>query len=282
MSIKWFGRLFPQANGFQSQTACGNPQVNSNTNNPAGSLITVILPTKEEGTEYNRPSGCNFFAFGQDGRVRIDQPQLGYNLGFERSEPITDGLEVFANRSGFPSEHAVRLAGNPPTYTAGTLTLSIVIAYDGRGPAAHVIDTFLRTVYVVFPGVEKLEAVLQTPAGSAITKPLTVYTGETDGDTPAKVVATVKASGGEGDDYSYDGTALGNTDPLDLDSSDGKISIPAGVVAVTTPGTNFQLEVTVNDTGGDDARRNATPPRKVTLTLQYIQDIGFAGGGIGH
>ena len=115
---------------------------------------------------------------------------------------------------------------------------------------------------------------MQTPSGSAITKPLTVYTGETDSTTPAKVVATVKASGGGGDGYSYEGTALGGTPSLDLDASNGKISVPAGVVAVTTPGTNFQLEVTVNDTGGDAARRNATPPRKVTLTLQYIRTSG--------
>ena len=260
--------------GMTSRTQCYPGVTQHNGNNQAtgqGTQIIVVLPTREEGTEYSLPQQCDHYVNAQNNRTALDPNRAGFRL--VRTARDASGLELYPFGG---DDYRVRLAGGtPPTYTAESQTLSIVIVNTDGGPGGHVVPEFLQTVYVVLPGVEKLEAVLQTPAGSAITKPLTVYTGATDSTTPAKVVATVKASGGGGGDgYSYDGTALGGTPSLDLDASNGKISVPAGVVAVTTPGTNFQLEVTVNDTGGDAARRNATPPRKVTLTLQYIRTSG--------
>ena len=259
--------------GMTSRTQCYPGVTQHNGNNQAtgqGTQIIVVLPTREEGTEYSLPQQCDHYVNAQNNRTALDPNRAGFRL--VRTARDASGLELYPFGG---DDYRVRLAGGtPPTYTAESQTLSIVIVNTDGGPGGHVVPEFLQTVYVVLPGVEKLEAVLQTPAGSAITKPLTVYTGATDSTTPAKVVATVKASGGGGDGYSYDGTALGGTPSLDLDASNGKISVPAGVVAVTTPGTNFQLEVTVNDTGGDAARRNATPPRKVTLTLQYIRTSG--------
>ena len=263
--------------GMTSNTECYDGEASQpggqNIANSTGTQITVLLPTAEEGTAYSARSQCDHFVNARNDRTAPDTNKDTFQL--VRTARDANGLELYDFDDGTNANYRVRLAaGNTPRYTDDDLTLSIVIVNTHGGPGGHVVSEFLQTVYVVLPGVPKLEAVLQTPTGSAITKPLTVYTGATDSTTPAKVVATVKASGGEGDGYSYDGTALGGTPPLDLDASNGKISVPAGVVAVTTPGTNFQLEVTVNDTGGDDARRNATPPRKVTLTLQYIRTSG--------
>ena len=267
--------------GMTSNTACYDGEASQpggqNISNSTGTQITVLLPTAEEGTAYSARSQCDHFVNARNSRTAPDTNKDTFQL--VRTARDANGLELYdfetTTTTTTIANYRVRLAaGNTPRYTDDDLTLSIVIVNTHGGPGGHVVSEFLQTVYVVLPGVPKLEAVLQTPTGSAITKPLTVYTGATDSTTPAKVVATVKASGGEGDGYSYDGTALGGTPSLDLDASNGKISVPAGVVAVTTPGTNFQLEVTVNDTGGDAARRNATPPRKVTLTLQYIRTSG--------
>ena len=251
-------------NGFQSQASCGTPQVNSNANNPAGSLITVILPTREEGTEYSRPSGCNFFAFGQDRRIHIDQPQLGYNFGFARSVPIADGLEVFVNRSNNPSEHAVRLAGNPPTYTAGTLTLSIVIAYDGRGPAAHVIDTFLRTVYVVFPGVRPITATLKDAGGNAVSGELRVE----QLNAARVVVARVEASGGADGGLTYEGEAINGSPALEVNANNGEIAIPASINPVEGDGLTITFAVSAVDSG---THHETTPNPRFTLTLVYVK-----------
>ena len=251
-------------NGFQSQASCGTPQVNSNANNPAGSLITVILPTREEGTEYSRPSGCNFFAFGQDRRIHIDQPQLGYNLGFARSVPIADGLEVFVNRTNNPSEHAVRLAGNPPTYTAGTLTLSIVIAYDGRGPAAHVIDTFLRTVYVVFPGVRPITATLKDAGGNVVSGEVRVE----QLNAARVVVARVEASGGADGGLTYEGEAINGSPALEVNANNGEIAVPASIEPVTGDGKTITFAVSVVDSG---THHETTPNPRFTLTLVYVK-----------
>ena len=251
-------------NGFQSQASCGTPQVNSNANNPAGSLITVILPTREEGTEYSRPSGCNFFAFGQDRRIHIDQPQLGYNFGFARSVPIADGLEVFVNRTNNPSEHAVRLAGNPPTYTAGTLTLSIVIAYDGRGPAAHVIDTFLRTVYVVFPGVRPITATLKDAGGNVVSGEVRVE----QLNAARVVVARVEASGGADGGLTYEGEAINGSPALEVNANNGEIAVPASIEPVTGDGKTITFAVSVVDSG---THHETTPNPRFTLTLVYVK-----------
>ena len=251
-------------NGFQSQASCGTPQVNSNANNPAGSLITVILPTREEGTEYSRPSGCNFFAFGQDRRIHIDQPQLGYNLGFARSVPIADGLEVFVNRTNNPSEHAVRLAGNPPTYTAGTLTLSIVIAYDGRGPAAHVIDTFLRTVYVVFPGVRPITATLKDAGGNVVSGEVRVE----QLNAARVVVARVEASGGADGGLTYEGEAINGSPALEVNANNGEIAIPASINPVEGDGLTITFAVSAVDSG---THHETTPNPRFTLTLVYVK-----------
>ena len=251
-------------NGFQSQASCGTPQVNSNANNPAGSLITVILPTREEGTEYSRPSGCNFFAFGQDRRIHIDQPQLGYNFGFARSVPIADGLEVFVNRTNNPSEHAVRLAGNPPTYTAGTLTLSIVIAYDGRGPAAHVIDTFLRTVYVVFPGVRPITATLKDAGGNVVSGEVRVE----QLNAARVVVARVEASGGADGGLTYEGEAINGSPALEVNANNGEIAVPASIEPVTGDGKTITFAVSAVDSG---THHETTPNPRFTLTLVYVK-----------
>ena len=252
------------------------PQPNPpNRGNQIGTQITVILPPGEEGTQYS-PGGCSYFVNLPNRFVGIDPAPPGGNR-IARTGQDASGLEVYSAGS----DTRVRLVGTPPTFTAEDITLSIVVANTHTGPGGHVVPALLQTVYVVFPGVEKLNAVLEDSSGAdaAITKPLTVYVGDTDAS--AKVVASVKASGGEGTEYSYTGTRTGGDDTALLlvttaDSNEiaNRIAVPAGFVAKVSPGTEFRFEVAVNDTGGNAARRGATPERKVILTLQYIKTSG--------
>ena len=252
------------------------PQPNPpNRGNQGGTQITVILPPGEEGTQYS-PGGCSYFVNLPNRFVGIDPAPPGGNR-IARTGQDASGLEVYSAGS----DTRVRLVGTPPTFTAEDITLSVVVANTHTGPGGHVVPAFLQTAYVVFPGVEKLNAVLEDSSGAdaAITKPLTVYVGDTDAS--AKVVASVKASGGEGTEYSYTGTRTGgdNTALLLVTTADSneianRIAVPAGFVAKVSPGTEFRFEVAVNDTGGNAARRGATPERKVILTLQYIKTSG--------
>ena len=239
----------------------------NNRSNNAGTQITVILPTREEGTAHSYPGGCgNYFVNSDNSRTDFS-PRPGGISGIARTARDADGLELYP----FGARYRVRLSGTR-TYTAERQTLSILIVNTAEGAAAHVVAEFLQTVYVVFPGVPKIEAVLEDASGAdaAITKPLTVYVGATDAN--AKVVASVKASGGAGSPYSYTGTRTGGDNTaLLVDSSNGEISVPANFPAVVSPGTNFQFEVAVDDSGSN---AGVTAPAKVTLTLQYIKTSG--------
>ena len=243
------------------------PQPNPpNRGNQGGTQITVILPPGEEGTQYS-PGGCSYFVNLPNRFVGIDPAPPGGNR-IARTGQDASGLEVYSAGS----DTRVRLVGTPPTFTAEDITLSVVVANTHTGPGGHVVPALLQTAYVVFPGVEKLEAALETPAGAAIDKPLTVYVAAADAS--AKLVATVKASGGEGDGYSYAGTRTGGHATALIVNTDGEIFIPAGFEPVESPGTEFRFEVAVDDTGGDARRRGATPQRKVILTVQYIKTSG--------
>ena len=239
----------------------------NNRSNNAGTQITVILPTREEGTAHSYPGGCgNYFVNSDNSRTDFS-PRPGGISGIARTARDADGLELYP----FGARYRVRLSGTR-TYTAERQTLSILIVNTAEGAAAHVVAEFLQTVYVVFPGVPKIAAVLEDASGAdaEITKPLTVYVGNTD--TNAKLVASVKASGGAGSPYSYTGTRTGGDNTaLLVDSSNGEISVPANFPAVVSPGTNFQFEVAVDDSGSN---AGVTAPAKVTLTLQYIKTSG--------
>ena len=252
-------------NSFQSRPNChpGN-QVNG-TND-----LEIVMAAGEAGSVWNASGQCSYLAFSDNIRVyNVDNPRLP----IARTIKTNDGL----NLSTRGSEHIVGVAGNTFTYTASRRTLSIVIAYNNTGPGSHVTDEYLRTVYVVFPGVPKLEAVLEDASGadSEITKPLTVYVGDTDAS--AKVVASVKASGGAGS-YTYTGTRTGGDNmalllvtTAESNNIANQIAVPAGFVAKVSPGDNFQFEVAVDDTGNN---AGVTTPAKVTLTLQYIKTSG--------
>ena len=267
--------------GMTSRTQCYPGVTQHNGNNQAtgqGTQIIVVLPTREEGTEYSLPQQCDHYVNAQNNRTALDPNRAGFRL--VRTARDASGLELYPFGG---DDYRVRLAGGtPPTYTAESQTLSIVIVNTDGGPGGHVVPEFLQTVYVVLPGVEKLEAVLQTPAGSAITKPLTVYTGATDSTTPAKVVATVKASGGGGDGYSYDGTALGGTALAGLGCQQRQDFRSGGRCGGYHAGDEFPV-------GGDGerhgrrcgaAQRNAAAEGDSDFAIH--QDIGFAGGGVGH
>ena len=252
-------------NSFQSRPNChpGN-QING-TND-----LEIVMAAGEEGSVWNASGQCTYLAFSRNIRVyNVNDPRLP----IARTVKSNDGL----NLSTRGNDHIVGVAGNTFTYTAERRTLSIVIAYNNTGPGSHVTDEYLRTVYIVFPGVPKIAAVLEDASGAdaEITKPLTVYVGNTD--TNAKLVASVKASGGAGSPYSYTGAQTGGHATALEVNAEGKISVPANFPAVVSPGTNFQLEVAVDDSGGN---AGVTTPAKVTLTLQYIKTSGpLAGGG---
>ena len=223
--------------------------------------LEIVMEAGEEGSVWNGGGNCSYLAFARHINV---YNSVEPRLPIVRTTKTPGGLEL---RDRNANEHIIGVIGNTFTYTASRRTLSIVIAYNDTGPGSHVTDEYLRTVYVVFPGLPKIEAALETPAGAAINKELTVYVAATDAN--AKLVATVEASGGAGSPYSYTGTRLGGDSTTLLVNDDGEISVPAGFVAKVSPGDNFQLEVAVDDSG-----QGATTPAKVTLTLQYIKTSG--------
>ena len=242
-------------NSFQSRPNCHPGDQINGTND-----LEIVMAAGEEGSVWNAGGQCSYLAFSRNVRVyNVDAPRLP----IARTVKTDDGLNLGTRNA----DHIVGVNGNTFTYTAERRTLSIVIAYNDTGPGSHVTDEYLRTVYVVFPGLPKIEAALETPAGAAINKELTVYVAATDAN--AKLVATVEASGGAGSPYSYTGTRLGGDSTTLLVNDDGEISVPAGFVAKVSPGDNFQLEVAVDDSG-----QGATTPAKVTLTLQYIKTSG--------
>ena len=245
-------------NSFQSRPNCHPGDQINGTND-----LEIVMAAGEEGSVWNAGGQCSYLAFSRNIRVyNVDDPRLP----IARTVKTDDGLNLGTRNA----DHIVGVNGNTFTYTAERRTLSIVIAYNDTGPGSHVTDEYTRTIYVVFPGVPKIAAVLEDASGAdaAITKPLTVYVGATDAN--AKVVASVKASGGAGSPYTYTGTALESTDELEV-NAEGKISVPAGFVAKVSPGDNFQLEVAVDDSGSN---AGVTTPAKVTLTLQYIKTSG--------
>ena len=265
--------------GMQSLPECHpGPQINGG--GPNATAITVSMEVREAGYEYRPTTGrCStYLVFAQNIRTAGGARGSGGNLnngGLTFTTRDAKGL-VVRNQSG---ELRVGVINNQYEYTAETNTLSVVIVYSDVGAGSHVTDDFLRTVYVVFPGVPKIEAALETPAGAAIDKPLTVYVAATDANP--KVVASVKASGGEGTEYSYTGTRTGGDSmalllvtTADSNNIANRIAVPGGFEAAVSPGTNFQFEVAVDDTGGDQTRRGATSPAKVILTVQYIKTSG--------
>ena len=98
-------------------------------------------------------SECSYLASGLNERV------VGGSGDIVRSAQNASGLVLSDDGSGL--SHRVGVTGNAYTYTDSLNTLSIAIAYDDVGPGAHVTDTFLRTVYAVFPGVPTLVATLK-------------------------------------------------------------------------------------------------------------------------
>ena len=254
----------PQAYQSRSQCHPGNQRNGQ-------SLLEIEMAPGEEGSDWVASGQCSYLAFGRNDRVGRND---SVPTGIIRSVHASDGLNL-SNRGN--NEHIVGVNNNRFTYTADRHTLSIVIAYNDDGPGDHITEAFLRTVYVVFPGVPKIAAVLEDASGAdaAITKPLTVYVGDTDAS--AKVVASVKASGGAGS-YTYTGTRTGGDNmalllvtTAESNNIANQIAVPAGFVAKVSPGDNFQFEVAVDDTGNN---AGVTTPAKVTLTLQYIKTSG--------
>ena len=250
------------ADGFQSVAACHpGDQIKSNSD---GSLITVMMETMEAGDVWNAGSDCQYQASGAIALTGGSGSIAGVaqNIG---------GLAL--TTSG--NEHRVSVVGGTRTYTDSNQTLSIVIAYNDEGAGSHITDEYLRTIYVVFPGVPKIEAVLEdaSNAGVAITDPLTVVVAAAG----SVVVASLEVSGGEGGEYSYTGTALDGTPSLAVNEQ-GKISVPAGLQPQERPGTTLKYEVAVDDkeagSATDATRLSATSPQKVTLTLVYIKSAG--------
>ena len=115
-------------------------------------------------------------------RMSVFTTPLSPRLPIVRTMKTADGLNLNTRQD----DHIVGVNGNTFTYTAERRTLSIVIAYNDQGAGSHITDEYLRTVYVVFPGVPKLEAVLEdnTESDAEVNKPLTV------------IVAGVGESGG--------------------------------------------------------------------------------------
>ena len=246
------------ADGFQSVAACHpGDQIKSSAD---GSLITVIMETMEADDVWNADSNCQYQASGA-----IALAGGSGNIG-GAVQGNADGLAL----TTVGNEHRVSVVGGTRTYTASSLTLSIVIAYNDEGAGAHITEEYLRTVYVVFPGVPKIVAEMRDLSNNALTDPVTLLVAAAGVNNVAKVTA----SGGAGDDYTYSGEAINGSNALDVDGN-GLISTPQSLTPLDRPGVTVTFAVTVNDQGGDNqAGLTATGPQTVSLTLVYIKSAG--------
>ena len=248
------------AQGMTSRSQCylnvDQPR-SPNFSNGTGTQITVLLPPAEEGTEYSYPNQCQYFVNSPNSRTALDPNRAGFRL-VRTAQDGAKGLELYSDGGN----HRVRLIGGfsptNPTYTAENLTLSLVIVNTHGGPGGHVVPAFLQTVYVVFPGVQKIEAELKDAGGNAVSGELRVE----QLNAARVVVARVEASGGADGGLTYEGGP-----ELEVNAN-GEIAVPDSIEPVAGDGKTIIFAVTVVDSG---TNHQATPNPRFTLTLVYIK-----------
>ena len=251
------------ANNFQIQAneRCGFDDLNDPTEQ------TLVLPAQEERTAY-RLSGsgnCGFFTL-------VDETN-GSGFGFRggsgniaRTVLRTNGLQVHQNSR----KAEIQLSSEPFTYTAERATLSIVLAYNDEGPAKDLTAEHRKTIYIVFPGIPSVNAVLNDEGGTEIPD-LTDIDITVPEDKVSVYVGDIVASGGTGGTYTFekDGTA-GN---LAVDTN-GQVYILADAVPIAAPGTQLEMTVNVNDGGTNNDRTKA---KQLTIEVDYILQLGLSG-----
>ena len=241
------------ANGsqIQSRQQCGYARVLNPTEQ------TLVLPVREAGAEFSSGGNCQFFTLVEEGRGGFGF--AGGSGGFVRSVVETNGLAVRQNND----KGEIRLS-QTFTYTAGRTTLSIVLAYNDNGPGAHVTPEHRKTIYIVFPGLAKLDAKLQDSTGTDIANlndiDITVL-----GGGASVFVGQIVASGGTGN-YTY------NKAGGDLDVSEsGEVYIPTSAQDPTEgDGTPLHIVVDVDDSGDNS---DATTAKQLRIDVDYIMRI---------
>ena len=175
----------------------------------------------------------------------------------------TNGLQVRQRNT-----HAqIQLVSQPFRYTAGETTLSIVLAYNDNGPGAHVTPEHRKTIYVVFPGIPKLDAKLQDSTGADIADLTDIDITVLEGGERV-FVGQIVASGGTGN-YKYTKAAT-NGGNLEVSES-GEVFIPTSSPAPTEgDGTPLHIEVDVDDSGNNSG---VTTAKRLRIDVDYIMQI---------
>ena len=155
------------------------------------------------------------------------------------------------------------------TYTDGETQRKIVIAYNDNGAGADVTPEYRKTLIVVFPGIPKVNAVLNDENGDAIADIAAI---EKQGPGNLSVfIGNLVASGGTG------GLAIvkAETDggELEIDNS-GQVYIPDSVQPEAGAGNQLHLLVNINDSGANSDR---TAQKQLRIEVDYILKLGLGG-----
>ena len=145
--------------------------------------------------------------------------------------------------------------------------MSIVLAYNDNGPGAHVTPEHRKTIYVVFPGIPKLDAKLQDSTGADIADLTDIDITVLEGGERV-FVGQIVASGGTGN-YKYTKAAT-NGGNLEVSES-GEVFIPTSSPAPTEgDGTPLYIEVDVDDSGNNSG---VTTAKRLRIDVDYIMQI---------
>ena len=242
---------------IQSKESCGIDRIGGTTSQ------RNVMPTEEAGTEFRHGSACQFFTLVEENRGSFGFK--GGSGGLTRTvvDSETNGLQVRQRNT-----HAqIQLVSQPFRYTAGETTLSIVLAYNDNGPGAHVTPEHRKTIYVVFPGIPKLDAKLQDSTGADIADLTDIDITVLEGGASV-FVGQIVASGGTGN-YTYNKAA---TDGGDLEvSQSGEVYIPTSAQPPTEgDGTPLHIEVDVDDSGNNSG---VTTAKRLRIDVDYIMQI---------
>ena len=250
----FYERVNPIESKIEVRESCGTAQTDGST------IITVIMPTRESDTRFTNSGGCEFFTRTPN----ADTIRGGDTLANRRISWVAqdaDGLAV--ERAG--GAVRTKLSTSPYIYTGSRRTLSVVIAYNDRqGGDGALTPEFLQTVYVVFPGVQKIEAELKDAGGNVVSGEVRVE----QLNAARVVVARVEASGGADGGLTYEGEAINGSPALEVNANNGEIAIPASINPVEGDGLTITFAVSAVDSG---THHETTPNPRFTLTLVYVK-----------
>ena len=242
-----------------------------------GPNARLVMPVREEGFKFTgqaapgKSGNCQFLGHFDDTRAANPASFAPTEFGIRGGSGniVRTTKETVGNLEPIyltdDTRVDVTFAGH--TYTDGETEAKIVIAYNDQGPAKDLTPEFLKTLVVVFPGIPRVDAVLNDEGGS----PINLTGIEKRGPGGEKVIiGTIVASGGTGSGYTYTKAATGGG-ALALDSNTGEVSIPDDVAPEAGAGAALHLLVDVDDGGTNSDRTTA---KQLRIEVQYIEEQG--------